>query len=285
MTETENISTEMKPNEEVHGFKYLLKLAFRLKYWILATIMIALGIVFVYLRFTPKQYLRTCKLEVNVSSYVPHIYEVDSMELFTSSVAERLSAVRENKEVEIQSEAFLQRIQEQLPYKVTVGELKEHFSVNASYSPNLLVLGYTSDNKGKADTILMKLVELYNAYSIEKQLRQVQSSIDKIDKMLQFMDEKDSLAMMDDDMMRVFAHYAGREQSKALIKEKLEECRAEGCVSLLNLQPALSVLEAPTGSDMPVSPHPKMLYLLAVVLGIMCPLVGAELRDYMKNGR
>ena len=45
----------------------------------------------------------------------------------------------------------------------------------------------------------------------------------------------------------------------------------------------ITVIDPPHGSDKPVYPHVKLLYLLAVVLGVVLPLTWAELRDWWRS--
>lgn len=45
----------------------------------------------------------------------------------------------------------------------------------------------------------------------------------------------------------------------------------------------ITVIDPPQGSDKPVYPHKKLLYLLAVILGVVLPLTWAELRDLFRN--
>ena len=47
----------------------------------------------------------------------------------------------------------------------------------------------------------------------------------------------------------------------------------------------ITVIDPPQGSDKPVYPHKKLLYLLAVVLGVILPLTWAELKDMLRNLR
>ncbi len=42
----------------------------------------------------------------------------------------------------------------------------------------------------------------------------------------------------------------------------------------------ITVIDPPHGSDKPVYPHKKLLYLLAVILGVILPLTWAELKDW-----
>lgn len=45
----------------------------------------------------------------------------------------------------------------------------------------------------------------------------------------------------------------------------------------------VTVIDPPYGSDKPVYPHVKLLYLLAIVMGVVLPLTWAELKDWWKN--
>jgi len=45
----------------------------------------------------------------------------------------------------------------------------------------------------------------------------------------------------------------------------------------------ITVIDPPHGSDKPVYPHVKLLYLLAAVMGVVLPLTWAELRDWWRH--
>jgi uncharacterized protein involved in exopolysaccharide biosynthesis len=45
----------------------------------------------------------------------------------------------------------------------------------------------------------------------------------------------------------------------------------------------ITVIDPPHGLDKPVYPHVKLLYLLALVLGVVLPLTWAELRDWWRH--
>ena len=45
----------------------------------------------------------------------------------------------------------------------------------------------------------------------------------------------------------------------------------------------ITVIDPPQGSDKPVYPHPKALYLLAFVLGVLAPLTWVELKDWWRT--
>lgn len=283
MTETENISTEMKPNEEVHGFKYLLKLAFRLKYWILATVIVLVAVVFVSLRFVEKQYVRTCVVELSPQSYLSQMFDIDSLESLPEPPADGFKDEIEPTVVEMQSLPVLTELASQIS-GISIEDMRSQLSISYSKYSDVLRLSCQTTDTYMADSLLTKWVEVYNAYYRQQQLRKAQQSMDQINNAIAVLEQGDT-ALSGNELLELLAQYGRDGQTKILIQAELERKRADLCVKTANLQPALSVLEAPTGSDMPVSPHPKMLYLLAVVLGILCPLVGAELRDYFKRER
>ncbi len=283
MAETENISSEMKNNAEIHNFKYLMKLALRLKYWILATVIVLVAVVFVSLRFVEKQYVRTCVVKLSPKAYLSQMFDVDSLESLPEPPADGFKDEIEPTVVEMQSLPVLTELAGQIP-GISIEEMRSQLSVGYSKYSDVLRLSCRTTDTYMADSLLTVWVEVYNAYYRQQQLRKVQQSMEQLNNAIVVLEQGDT-ALSDDELLELLARYGRDGQTKMLVQAELEKKRADLCVAVANLQPALSVLEAPTGSGTPVSPHPKMLYLLAVLLGVLCPLIVVEFVDYMKSGR
>ena len=215
-------------NSESHGFGYLLKLAYRLRYWILGCMAILGLAVFVMLRFIPRQYERTIILKVDMSTYdLMSDSLMDAQGVKHEFVRDRM----ESKVLLLQSKSVVQQAMKLLVAKNgnTRAETIELYSHNkpnltAQYSKysDVIRLSFTSADTIQADVFLLCLVDSYN----------------------------DAVSRQE-------------EYDHAFI----------------------TVIDPPQGSDKPVYPHAKALYLLAFVLGVLAPLTSVELKDWWKNNK
>ena len=210
-------------NSESHGLGYLLKLAYRLRYWILGSVAILGLAVFIMLRFIPRQYERTIVLKVDMSAYdMMSDSLMDEQGIKLSFVRDRM----ESKVLLLQSKPVLQQAMKLLVEQNgnTQPETIELYSHNkpnltAQYSKysDVIRLSFKSTDTVQADAFLLCLVDSYN----------------------------DAVSQQE-------------EYDHAFI----------------------TVIDPPQGSDKPVYPHAKALYLLAFVLGILVPLTWVELKDW-----
>lgn len=274
-----NVTNRMT-NENVHGFKYLLKLAFRLRYWILAAVLILVAAVFISLRFVEKQYVRTCKVVFDHRAFVYVIENRDTIDGYRSFMA---ANCREISSAEMTSTPFLQYFVDSSSLSLSLAEIQSHLSVDYDKTSNIFNLNYKTANPQQADSILLELVEVYNAYTLRNQLLVVNKYLQSIENASRVVEMKDSSLWAEDEVLTSLAQCCQEEQANQLLKSELLQRKVDVGLFLTDMKPALTVVEAPSGSDTPVSPHAKFLYLLAVCLGIFVPLIVAEFVDYMKR--
>lgn len=216
-------------NSESHGFGYLLKLAYRLRYWILGSVAILGLAVFIMLRFIPRQYERTVILKVDMSAYdMMSDSLMDEQGIKLSFVRDRM----ESKVLLLQSKPVLQQAMKLLVEQngnahpetiVLYSHNKPNLTAQYSKYSDVIRLSFKSTDTVQADAFLLCLVDSYN----------------------------DAVSQQE-------------EYDHAFI----------------------TVIDPPQGSDKPVYPHVKALYLLAFVLGVLVPLTWVELKAWwlqMKN--
>lgn len=223
MTEKENIQQVKTETQDASGKGYLLKLIFRMRYWILLCCAVLGLAVFISLRFVTCLYERTIVLKVDMSVYV------GSRDSLSDAEGDRVGYVRDYMEANVlllQSQPVVDNALKLMVVQngnaqVETVEMYSHNKSNltAQYSKysDVIRLSFRSPEPKQADAFLLALVESYNSA-----VRQNQAY-----------------------------DYA-----------------------------FITVIDPPQGSDKPVYPHKKLLYLLAVVLGVILPLTWAELKDW-----
>lgn len=281
MTDFNTTNPNQISNENVHGFKYLLKLAFRLRYWILASVLILVVAVFVSLRFVEKQYVRTCKAVFDHRAFVYVIENRDTINGYSSFVAN----CREMRFEEMKSTTFLQYFADSSSLKLSVDDIRAHLSIDFDKNSNILCLNYKTTNPQRGDSILSDFVNIYNAYSFQNQLIEVRNSLHMIDRAIQILKTNDTSLLVENEILAQIAQTCRDGQTSQMMRNALLQQKVDVCMFLKGMPPALTVIEAPSCSDVPVSPHSKFLYLLAVCLGIFLPLIVVEFVDYMKSER
>ena len=215
-------STPLEP----YGFSYLLKLAYRLRYWMLGCVAVFGLAVFIMLRFIPRQYERTVILKVDMSAYdrmSDSLMDVQGVK--QEFVRDRM----ESRVMLLQSQPVVQAAMKLLVAQNgnTHAESIELYSHNkpnltAQYSKysDVVRLSFKSADTVQADVFLLCLVDSYNEI--------------------------------------------------VSLREEFDHAY-------------ITVIDPPQGSDKPVYPHPKALYLLAVILGVLVPLTCGELKIWWKN--
>lgn len=226
MSEREDIQFTKTETKESHGIGYLLRLMFRMRYWILLCCAVFGLAVFVSLRFVTRQYERTIVLKVDMSAYDGL---TDSLPNAEGNKVEFVRDRMEAKVMLLQSKPVVQRALELMveqngnAHAETV-ELYSHNKPNltSQYSKysDVIRLSFRSANIEQADVFLLCLVESYN-----------------------------EIVAKDGTYDHAF----------------------------------ITVIDPPQGIAVPVYPHPKPLYLLAIVLGVIIPLTWVELKDWWSN--
>lgn len=282
MTDFNTTNPNQITNENVHGFKYLLKLAFRLRYWILASVLVLGAVVFVSLRFVEKQYMCTTKVAFEPKAFIYVMKNRDTINFYKSNVA---SDCREMRFEEMKSTTFLQYFADSSSLKLSVDDIRAHLSIDFDKNSNILCLNYKTTNPQRGDSILSDFVNIYNAYSFQNQLIEVRNSLHMIDRAIQILKTNDTSLLVENEILAQIAQTCRDGQTSQMMRNALLQHKVDVCMFLEGMPPALTVIEAPSCSDVPVSPHSKFLYLLAVCLGIFLPLIVAEFVDYMKSER
>lgn len=155
-------------NSESHGLVYLLKLAYRLRYWILGCVAILGLAVFIMLRFIPRQYERTIVLKVDMSAYN---MLSDSLMDEQGNKVEFVRDRMESKVLLLQSkpvvlQAMKLMVEQNGNTHAETIELYSHNkpNVTAHYSKysDVIRLSFKSADTVQADAFLLCLVDSYN---------------------------------------------------------------------------------------------------------------------------
>lgn len=155
-------------HSESHGLGYLLKLACRLRYWILGCVAILGLVTFICLRFVPRQYEQTVILKVDMSAYdMMSDSLMDAQGVKHEFVRDRM----ESKVLLLQSKPVVQQAMKLLvaqngnAHAETI-ELYSHNKPNltAQYSKysDVIRLSFKSTDTNRADAFLLCLVDSYN---------------------------------------------------------------------------------------------------------------------------
>lgn len=282
MNENEIKSSCNAPENEYHGLRFLLKLTFQMKYWILMSVAILVVASFIILKNITPQYERQIALRVEPQESLC-VQDSCAHDVLLSQIS--LRDETEPIRVLLQSNDIMDSAESIANLQGKVSLERQSLSVSStSKSAYIIYLKCKTENPENADAFLKALAESYNQYFIRHQKEQLTAKISACDEMLNILshDTNISLDSLNDNQAFIYSKIQNNLSKEILINE-LEKEKASYCTKYIHISPVLSVVNSDLNDEAPIFPKAKFFYLLAVVLGFFIPLLVAEIINSRKN--
>lgn len=136
---------------------------------------------------------------------------------------------------------------------------------------NMVSIQFQNQNVQRSKDFVNALIDNYNALTFNERRDDIFNTINIIDKRLE------ELAKDSSEVMPVVQHYPYSQVESSLI-QYLMQVREESLIALKSVSPTARIVDKATCSRISAKPNPKMVYIAAIFLGFLVPILIEILR-------